>query len=301
GLTLVLYESLAGRHPLLQDGERMPSTYSMVWRHLKWEIPPIPGLPEDLNFVLERGLSKDPEERWQNAAALGTALARCAERLAPASGHAPDAAPKARAATAPIELSPRAPGHRGPIASTVPMSDPAAAKAATAEAEASAPAEVAPNPGIAAPDGRTTGMLDLEAFIAEVNAGRLQEDDIDAFVRRAETASGVDASRVKDVSVEARSAEKVADPTAPLPKGYSHLMRAPGDRVKMVDVDPTASFPDGYRHLAQAPVIGSANSPAARLSRGAWWWSVAPILLAGLAVLVVAALVYVAITGSGVR
>jgi tRNA A-37 threonylcarbamoyl transferase component Bud32 len=76
-LTCLLYECLTGRVPF-----RHASDVAVVFAHLE-EPPPRAGLTDELDTVLDRGLAKDPEERWATAGAL-VAAARAALREAPA-------------------------------------------------------------------------------------------------------------------------------------------------------------------------------------------------------------------------
>ena len=63
-LACVLYECLAGLPPFRRETEAQT-----LWGHMQEEPPPIPGYPE-LDPVLERGLAKEPDERFGNCAEL---------------------------------------------------------------------------------------------------------------------------------------------------------------------------------------------------------------------------------------
>jgi tRNA A-37 threonylcarbamoyl transferase component Bud32 len=76
-LACLLYECLAGRVPFARKSE-----VAVVYAHLE-ESPPKAGLAEELDAVLERGMAKDPEDRWKTAGAL-MAAARAALGQAPA-------------------------------------------------------------------------------------------------------------------------------------------------------------------------------------------------------------------------
>jgi YVTN family beta-propeller protein len=76
-LACLLYECLTGRVPF-----RHASDVAVVFAHLE-EPPPKAGLTEELDTALERGLAKEPQERWETAGAL-VAAARGALREAPA-------------------------------------------------------------------------------------------------------------------------------------------------------------------------------------------------------------------------
>jgi YVTN family beta-propeller protein len=67
-LACLVYECLTGRVPF-----RRASDVAVVFAHLE-EAPPPAGLTEELDAVLERGLAKDPEERWETAGALVAAV-----------------------------------------------------------------------------------------------------------------------------------------------------------------------------------------------------------------------------------
>lgn len=59
-LGVTVYEMLAGRVPFEAD-----STMSVLHMHIYDPPPPIPGLSEELQEVMDRALAKDPEERFQ--------------------------------------------------------------------------------------------------------------------------------------------------------------------------------------------------------------------------------------------
>ena len=87
-LGCVLYECLAGHPPF-----RRESDAAVMYAHLLEDPPPLtgqrPGLPEEIDRVIERATAKKPEQRFESAGELGTA-ARVAlgyetgERAAPA-------------------------------------------------------------------------------------------------------------------------------------------------------------------------------------------------------------------------
>ncbi len=72
-LGICLFEALAGRVPY--DAE---TTASILAQHLSAPIPPAqnlnPGLPADIQAVVDKVLAKEPENRFQKATALATAL-----------------------------------------------------------------------------------------------------------------------------------------------------------------------------------------------------------------------------------
>jgi serine/threonine protein kinase len=61
-LGVVLYEMLAGRVPFEAD-----STMAVIYMHIHTPPPPIPELPVDVQAVLDRALSKNPNERYQTS------------------------------------------------------------------------------------------------------------------------------------------------------------------------------------------------------------------------------------------
>jgi formylglycine-generating enzyme required for sulfatase activity len=61
-LGIVLYEMLAGRVPFEAD-----STMAVIYMHIHTPPPPIPGLSETVQAVLDRALAKNPEERYQTS------------------------------------------------------------------------------------------------------------------------------------------------------------------------------------------------------------------------------------------
>jgi tRNA A-37 threonylcarbamoyl transferase component Bud32 len=63
-LACLLYECLTGGVPFSRK-----SDVAVVYAHLE-ESPPKAGLAEELDAVLERGMAKDPEQRWETAGAL---------------------------------------------------------------------------------------------------------------------------------------------------------------------------------------------------------------------------------------
>jgi serine/threonine-protein kinase len=78
-LSVVLYEMLSGQ-PVIEDGEMSP----MIRKIVTSEVPSIrhlrPEVPEDLAYVLARGLKKDRDERWPDATAYLDAIRAAAGR-----------------------------------------------------------------------------------------------------------------------------------------------------------------------------------------------------------------------------
>jgi serine/threonine-protein kinase len=63
-LACLFFECLTGRVPFARK-----SDVAVVYAHLE-ESPPKAGLGDELDAVLERGMAKEPEQRWQTAGAL---------------------------------------------------------------------------------------------------------------------------------------------------------------------------------------------------------------------------------------
>jgi len=61
-LGVVLYEMLAGRVPFEAD-----SQLSVIYMHINNPPPPIPGIPEKIQAILDRALAKDPNDRYQRS------------------------------------------------------------------------------------------------------------------------------------------------------------------------------------------------------------------------------------------
>jgi DNA-binding beta-propeller fold protein YncE len=63
-LACVLYECFAGKPPFRRDTEAQT-----LWGHMQEAVPPVPGRPQ-LDDVFERGLAKDPDERFDSCVQL---------------------------------------------------------------------------------------------------------------------------------------------------------------------------------------------------------------------------------------
>ena len=68
-LGVMLYEMLAGRLPFEAE-----SMLAVLHKHLNEAPPPVPGLPANLQAVLDRALQKDPAARYQSPGALADGL-----------------------------------------------------------------------------------------------------------------------------------------------------------------------------------------------------------------------------------
>jgi serine/threonine-protein kinase len=105
---VTLYELVTGKRPF--DGE---SQYSIMAAHLeKSPVPPIaldPRLPRALNDAILMAVAKDPNARFQTAAAFRNALAGVAAAIqapiAPVAAAAPPAAPAVAAAPRPQAIA----------------------------------------------------------------------------------------------------------------------------------------------------------------------------------------------------
>ena len=74
-LGIVLYEMLAGRVPFEAD-----SQLTVIYMHIKNTPPPIPGIPEPIQAVIDRTLAKDPEDRYQSSGELAAEFARAIKK-----------------------------------------------------------------------------------------------------------------------------------------------------------------------------------------------------------------------------
>lgn len=95
---VTLYAMLAGQVPFPHT--HSVSEYDILKAHLETEPPPIrtvsPAISQSLADVVARSLEKDPERRWQSAAAFREALTSCQQQ---------------RPASVAIEAKPRSPAY----------------------------------------------------------------------------------------------------------------------------------------------------------------------------------------------
>ncbi len=78
-LGVVLYEMLAGRVPFEAD-----STLTVLHMQIHTPPPPIPGIPAKVQAVMDRALSKKPDDRYQTSRDLATDHSRSIGLIAPA-------------------------------------------------------------------------------------------------------------------------------------------------------------------------------------------------------------------------
>ena len=113
-LAVVAYELLAGDKPFTA-----PHFAAQARAHIEDPPPPAPGLPRAAQQVLDRGLAKDPADRWPTATAFVEALDRAMSAPAAdadttrAMGPPPPPVERTRAAAAPPPVPSSGRGRRG--------------------------------------------------------------------------------------------------------------------------------------------------------------------------------------------
>ncbi len=70
-LGIVLYEMLAGRVPFEAD-----SQLSVIYMHINKAPPPIPGIPDAIQKIIDRALAKNPLERYQSSGEMAADFSR---------------------------------------------------------------------------------------------------------------------------------------------------------------------------------------------------------------------------------
>ncbi len=87
-LGAVFYQSVAGRHPLVERGRSMADydPLQRMFRVATYDPEPVsasvPGCPPRLGAAIMRCLARDPVERWQSCRELAAELTACLELLA---------------------------------------------------------------------------------------------------------------------------------------------------------------------------------------------------------------------------
>jgi serine/threonine protein kinase len=107
-LGVVLYEMLAGRVPFEAD-----NTVTILHMHIHVTPPPIPGIPANLQAIVDRALKKSPDERYQNSQAMAKDFYRAIGMTAQA-----DDIPQPQVSAVPI----KEPGE--PVVSWLPKPEP---------------------------------------------------------------------------------------------------------------------------------------------------------------------------------
>jgi serine/threonine-protein kinase len=128
-LGVTLYEMVTGRRPFVGD-----SDYSIMAAHLQEKpVPPIEiiaGVPLDLNDIILMAISKEPEQRFQNADAFHAAVRNFAGSIGaplgsvqttPAPAAMPQATPLMFSKTAVPVPSKTAPGQLAPTATGISL------------------------------------------------------------------------------------------------------------------------------------------------------------------------------------
>jgi serine/threonine protein kinase len=73
-LGIVLYEMLAGRVPFEAD-----SQLTVIYMHINNPPPPISGVPESIQAIIDRALAKDPNDRYQSSGEMAADFSRAVE------------------------------------------------------------------------------------------------------------------------------------------------------------------------------------------------------------------------------
>ena len=173
-LTAVLYEALTGVVPFLRMNEA-----AVLFAHISETAPPITerrsDLPVEIDAVIERGMAKNPEDRYASAGELvADAKAAFGDESAIAAAAAPPPGPvpiekfTAGEQTRARRTQPT-PGAAPPAAATLradsPVAAPGASTAARATVPAAAPSGTAEAPAAARRGGLTGASIALLAAI----------------------------------------------------------------------------------------------------------------------------------------
>jgi serine/threonine protein kinase/CHASE2 domain-containing sensor protein len=133
-LTIALFELVTGEKPF-KGGEGIGTLLFQIANDPAPDPLSInPSLPRSLKAVIEKGLAKNPDERYQRGSELAAALraALAAPSGAPAAAAAPAPAPERTSPTAPLPLPPSEPA---PAPASEPSKPPKAAKTGLSAAD----------------------------------------------------------------------------------------------------------------------------------------------------------------------
>ena len=95
-LGIMLYEMLAGQVPYQSD-----TTFGMLMKHINEPLPPIKGLSDDMNILLDRALAKDPSMRYESAGEMASEFMEIfnGQTISPGTLHIAEMARKAAEAS----------------------------------------------------------------------------------------------------------------------------------------------------------------------------------------------------------
>jgi serine/threonine-protein kinase len=160
-LACVLYECLTGRKPFVGDG-----LATLMYAHLKIEAPPPSSVrrevPRGLDDVVQKGLAKDPDERYATAGALASAARKAMNGPPSRPQVVVPQAPKTSILQRPV--LPRT-GDRPASGPGLPPTSAIPAQRAPARPAAPAPrpAAPAPRPAAPAPPAASAARIDFSA------------------------------------------------------------------------------------------------------------------------------------------
>jgi len=124
-IAATVYTLLAGHAPHIRPGGSGNSVEDIIARATDRPVPPLPAeVPPALAAVLDRALSREPEERYQTARALGVALQRAQQELGLAITAVTLVAPWEKPSTSPEETEPVPTWRRGAASHVEPQPAP---------------------------------------------------------------------------------------------------------------------------------------------------------------------------------